>query len=1068
MAAFEQRRTEFDLVSDSAVGRSATICRADDLKGFLQQLSEQIADADRRHSEALHDMHERLSRLGGQTGSLKATMPKEFSADLERLEAGMASLVQRIVESDQARPAQSDGRIDAAPVALAAVAEVESTVEALPAAEVSPTAKFSDDADYAHEHDHQPTVSPNWTDPSRAALLSAAPPALKSAVSSSAPTWSPVAPALAAAAVATPVVLAVVAPAPQKPISPSEEPWDNQSAEALVRLYASGEPGLPPAPVPVYEPAALEMARVAPVSMLAGVPQPLAAAAVAPVITAPSVVEEAREAIDRAWFEDRLNEMASRVEQSLSDLAPDDAIANLGRRFDQLEERWSTALSDVATRSDVDGIRLVEAHIAELTQRLDEAQGQLARLDQIEKQLTELGGQLTDENVVRLFGNLVPTEEDLSHFAEMAAEKVAIRFIEQMPVAVPLQAVAQVSGPDVAAVFEVAHQASAERINALQQMLAGFIDERRRGEVETAEALETMQHAMQHVLDRVDQFDTARPAQMHGPVAAMQQMAAAPMVPSFAPEARESFDDVRNSVKAAAAAASASRLPAGAQARMGTDSGQPRRIEPHLDHELEVRLDAPEGRGGAADRRSVVDTARRAADKAAEMAKIAAAAEVVPKAKAGGVRDRLLGTSAKGEKGGVNKQLLVLLPCIALALVGVWAVARPKPMQVTPATVVIDDGGPVVPGAKPGSKPSMAPAIAPAGNLEVPAPGAKPETQQPAKPEQRGDVPGLRNREQADAGQSIVTGAIPANESRVVAGPFAGIAVQQTGNAMTVEEAMRAREKARIASLSQRTAQNAALSSSVTPAAFPAALQTEGEEPVASAQPEGKTMLELPPALVGPLSLRLAAAKGDPSAQFEVAARFAEGKGIKQDFAQAASWYQRAAAQGMASAQYRLAALYERGLGLKADPQRARLWYKRAAEQGSVKAMHNLAVLSASRDQGSADYPTAVQWFGEAAERGLSDSQYNLAVLYESGLGVPKDLVAAYKWYAIAARSGDSEAIRRQQLLKSKIDAGTLQKAEDSIEIWRPRPTEGLANDALVAGSAWKARANGSPTAQAN
>ena len=43
MAAFEQRRTEFDLVSDSAVGRSVTICRADDLKGFLQQLSEQIA-----------------------------------------------------------------------------------------------------------------------------------------------------------------------------------------------------------------------------------------------------------------------------------------------------------------------------------------------------------------------------------------------------------------------------------------------------------------------------------------------------------------------------------------------------------------------------------------------------------------------------------------------------------------------------------------------------------------------------------------------------------------------------------------------------------------------------------------------------------------------------------------------------------------------------------------------------------------------------------------------------------------------------------------------------------------
>ena len=270
---------------------------------------------------------------------------------------------------------------------------------------------------------------------------------------------------------------------------------------------------------------------------------------------------------------------------------------------------------------------------------------------------------------------------------------------------------------------------------------------------------------------------------------------------------------------------------------------------------------------------------------------------------------------------------------------------------------------------------------------------------------------------------------------------------------------MQAREKMQLASLSQRTAQNAAAASAAPPSAVPASLQER--EPVAAlaAAGDGKSVVEMPPALIGPTSLRLAASKGDPSAQFEVAARFAEGKGVKQDFPQAAIWYQRAAAQGQATAQYRLAALYERGLGVKADAARARLWYKRAAEQGSVKAMHNLAVLSASRDQGNADYPTAVQWFGEAAERGLSDSQYNLGVLYESGLGVPKDIVAAYKWYSIAARSGDGEAIRRQQTLRGKLDAVTLQQAEEAIEGWRPRPAQGLVNDAITAGTAWKARA---------
>ena len=81
------------------------------------------------------------------------------------------------------------------------------------------------------------------------------------------------------------------------------------------------------------------------------------------------------------------------------------------------------------------------------------------------------------------------------------------------------------------------------------------------------------------------------------------------------------------------------------------------------------------------------------------------------------------------------------------------------------------------------------------------------------------------------------------------------------------------------------------------------------------------------------------------------------------------------------------------------------------------------------------------------------------ASFVESGLGVPKDMVAAYKWYAIAARSGDGEAIRRQQLLRGKLDAVALQRAEEGIEGWRPRPAEGLVNDALAAGTAWKARA---------
>lgn len=182
-----------------------------------------------------------------------------------------------------------------------------------------------------------------------------------------------------------------------------------------------------------------------------------------------------------------------------------------------------------------------------------------------------------------------------------------------------------------------------------------------------------------------------------------------------------------------------------------------------------------------------------------------------------------------------------------------------------------------------------------------------------------------------------------------------------------------------------------------------------------------------------------AAAGGDPIAQFEVASRFADGRGIAKDEAQAFTWYQRAAMHGFAPAQFRLAALLERGAGATADVERAKVWYRRAAEQGHVSAMHNLAVLITRKDGVAPDYATAATWFREAAERGLADSQYNLGVLCEMGLGVSKDLPEAYKWLALAARGGDKEAAARLLQVKTRLDVDQVAATERQIADWRPR-----------------------------
>ena len=117
--------------------------------------------------------------------------------------------------------------------------------------------------------------------------------------------------------------------------------------------------------------------------------------------------------------------------------------------------------------------------------------------------------------------------------------------------------------------------------------------------------------------------------------------------------------------------------------------------------------------------------------------------------------------------------------------------------------------------------------------------------------------------------------------------------------------------------------------------------------PAESAQVPSPKASDLPPKEVGPMGLRIAAASGDPVAQFIVATEYAEGGKLKQDFRKAASWYQKAAARGLAPAQYRIATFYEKGRGVPKDIAAARIWYERAAEKGNRKAMHNLAVIYA-------------------------------------------------------------------------------------------------------------------------
>ena len=201
------------------------------------------------------------------------------------------------------------------------------------------------------------------------------------------------------------------------------------------------------------------------------------------------------------------------------------------------------------------------------------------------------------------------------------------------------------------------------------------------------------------------------------------------------------------------------------------------------------------------------------------------------------------------------------------------------------------------------------------------------------------------------------------------------------------------------------------------------------------------------PEAIGGVRLRSAAAAGDAGAAYEIALRFAEGRGVPANQEEAAQWYARAAAKGLTMAQFRYASMLEKGRGVKKDLAHARQLYLAAANKGNAKAMHNLAVLYAEGFDGKPDYNSAAHWFRKAADSGVSDSQFNLGVLCARGLGVEKNLAESYKWFALAAARGDRDAGKKRDSIASEMDAKTLAAAKQATAsfVAKPEPAEAIA-----------------------
>ncbi|WP_027039531.1 peptidoglycan-binding protein [Mesorhizobium ciceri] len=224
---------------------------------------------------------------------------------------------------------------------------------------------------------------------------------------------------------------------------------------------------------------------------------------------------------------------------------------------------------------------------------------------------------------------------------------------------------------------------------------------------------------------------------------------------------------------------------------------------------------------------------------------------------------------------------------------------------------------------------------------------------------------------------------------------------------------------------------------------------TTGAVPPVDASPATTAKFDIP-ADAGPPALRDAAASGDAKALFEIGSRYAESRGVKEDMAAAAKWYEKSAELGFAPAEYRIGNFYEKGIGVARDIKKAKTWYQLSAAQGNASGMHNLAVLFAMAADGVTDNESAAHWFQAAADVGVKDSQFNLGILAAKGVGMKQNLEESYKWFALVAKTGDKDAAAKRDEIANALRPEQLERARAATKLWKAKPLDAAANSADI------------------
>ena len=176
-------------------------------------------------------------------------------------------------------------------------------------------------------------------------------------------------------------------------------------------------------------------------------------------------------------------------------------------------------------------------------------------------------------------------------------------------------------------------------------------------------------------------------------------------------------------------------------------------------------------------------------------------------------------------------------------------------------------------------------------------------------------------------------------------------------------------------------------------------------------------------------TLRQKAENGDPHAQFDLAVKLRDGKGVSKNDSEALRWAHQSADLGNADAMDFIGLAYLRGAVVERNTEIAFGYFKAAANE-SAQAAFNLGQCYFGAQGTEQDCAKVLEWWEKAAAKGHGRAAAAAAMAFHAGEGVPRDPSKARSLAERAAELGNAGGL--VFLGELQFQAGDVKAAKES------------------------------------